>query len=274
MKELLKKLRWKWHRDLTEGSLEELRAEIRDLRKAVLDNKGNPEPQPISAPSDRYMSDAAFEEYNRLRSLMVEIGPICARALNNARICENRNDILQYLPKGKVCAELGVMYGDYSKLILKIMEPSKFYAIDYFGFSDIWGRTDIADSHLTHQQWYEREFSKEIEEGKMEVRQGLSWDVLETFPDDYFDYIYVDAGHEYDCVSKDVEVIQRKIKNGGIIAFNDYTLCNFWVQPYELGAYYGIVPAANKLINSTNSEVLFLDLETVLTNDLVIRYWD
>lgn len=274
MKELLKKLRWKWHRDITELGIEPLQQEIRELSAILQRDSG----QAVLPEKDSawYVPEEVRQEHDRLLEMMASIGTIREGALKNARIRSNRTDILWDMPKDMVCAEVGVAYGDFSKLILERMQPSIFYAIDYFGGEgggcDIWGRTDLADSHLTHLEWYKQEFEKEIQSGKMKVLQGLSWDVLDSFPDSYFDYIYLDACHSYDSVSRDVEVVARKIKEGGIIAFNDYTPYNFYTPVTDYGAYYGVVAAANRLINNSNSEVLFMGLEPMLSNDLVIRY--
>ena len=213
-------------------------------------------------------------EHDRLARMMPEIGTINGKALKNARICANREEILKYMPKGSVCAEVGVAYGDFSKKILDIMKPIKFYALDLFQARDFWGRTYIRDSGLSHYEWYKEQFKEEVEKGVMEIHQGYSWEVLEKFPDRYFDYIYLDANHSYDTVVKDVQVIKRKIRLGGIIAFNDYTLYNFWTPSTDVGAYYGVVPVANRLINESKSEVLYMGLETMLSNDLVIRYFE
>lgn len=283
MKELLKKLRWKWHRDIMELGFGELRAEMEEsvtkIEKmvnyrvsSINDADWGFEEGGVTVELEKLR--AAIREYNRIKQAVIDIGPIKNSAMRDVRALANREDILQYLPKGGICAEVGVMYGDFSKLILQTMRPSVFYAIDAFEFSDIWGRTDFADSHLSHLEWYEREFSKEIRAGKLKTVKGYSWNALETFDDDYFDFIYLDADHSFDSAMRDVEVIRQKIKNGGIIAFNDYTLHNFWEPGTHAGAYYGVVPAVNKLVNETNSEVLFLGMEIMQTNDIVIRFWD
>lgn len=291
MKELLKKLRWRWHRDITEGSLESLTVKLDRLEElctkenrlveAALNHTVAQSPHALQwkfeesgvvVEQDKLRD--AVQEYNKIKEAMLAIGPIKSSAMQNVRAFANRVDILEYLPKGKVCAEVGVMYGDFSKKILQIMQPSIFYAIDTFKTPDVWGRTDFADSHLNQLEWYEREFSNEIQVGRLRTVRGYSWDVLETFPDEFFDFIYLDACHNFDSAMRDVEVIRRKIKNGGIIGFNDYVLHNLWIPGTQANGYYGVVPAVNKLINETNSEVLFLGMETMQANDIVIRFRD
>lgn len=218
-------------------------------------------------------------EYNKERKRLVDIlmhtPPIDNRLLENAKLMSTRNDILKYMPKERVCAEIGVAYGDFTQEILNTMHPSIFYAIDYFqggrGTHDFWGRTEIRDSKLTHQQWYERKFGQEIAQGKMKVLQGRSWEVLERFPDDFFDYVYLDADHSYDAVRKDVTVLYRKVKENGIIAFNDYNSFCMTIEPTRKDAYYGVPAVVNELIVRTKSEVLFLSLARHSSYDIVIR---
>jgi len=119
---------------------------------------------------------------------------------------------------------------------------------------------------MNHLQYYEDRFSKEIEEGVVEIVKGLSWDVLEQFPDDFFDYVYLDADHSYESVLKDVEVLKRKVKNGGIIQFNDYILYDYYRKEY-----YGVVQAVKQLLRETGSEVLYYCLSTDGFDDMVVR---
>ena len=112
-----------------------------------------------------------------------------------------------------------------------------------------------------------REFRNEIEEGIFEVKQGLSWDVLAEFPDNYFDYAYLDAGHSYENVARDVAILRQKIKEGGIIQFNDYIRYDYMAH-----MFYGIVPVVNELIEKSNSEVLYYCLSENGFDDIVLRY--
>ena len=56
------------------------------------------------------------------------------------------------------------------------------------------------------------------------IRKGFSAEILETFADDYFDWLYIDGNHLYEFVRQDIEVAFRKVRPGGIIAGDDY----FW----------------------------------------------
>lgn len=176
-------------------------------------------------------------------------GTIQKSHLQHCVVLQDREDALSLIPKGGIAAEVGVAYGDFSEKIMKICEPEKFYAIDYFCQDDpyysFWGLDLFRKDNMPHQQWYEHRFRDLIACGKMETKQGFSWDVLSTFEDDYFDYIYLDAAHDYESVKKDIAVLKHKIKDGGFIQFNDYTMFSILED-----IFYGVVPAVNEFMNN------------------------
>ncbi len=217
-----------------------------------------------------------LEERKKIIDLMKKGPMIKQECLEGAKILENRDKALPLMPKDGVVAEIGVAYGDFSEKILETMTPKKMYAIDLFHEErkregDIWGRTWIRDSGLNHREWYEKKFSKKIDEGILEVKSGLSYEVLKTFPDNFFDYVYIDACHEYESVKRDAEMVYDKVKNGGIVAFNDYTYFTITHEPFDPYSYYGVALVANEFINKTNSKVLFLCLERHLNMDIVVQ---
>jgi hypothetical protein len=67
-------------------------------------------------------------------------------------------------------------------------------------------------------------FSKNIEpvKNKINIVKSLSWDGALNYEDNSLDFVFIDAGHDYESVKKDVNAWYPKIKNGGIIAGHDY----------------------------------------------------
>ncbi|MDR0707082.1 MAG: class I SAM-dependent methyltransferase [Treponema sp.] len=166
-------------------------------------------------------------------------------------------------------AEIGVAYGDFSRKIIDSMNPCKFYAIDIFSSGpgeDFWGRTDWTDLNMGQKEFIERKFANEIGKGKFILKEGLSWDVLETFDDNYFDYVYLDAAHDYDSVKKDIRVLLNKVKNNGIIQFNDYTLYD-----WATNTPYGVIRAVDEMLVSDKHEIIFFCLQTGGFNDIVVK---
>ncbi|MCW3118607.1 MAG: class SAM-dependent methyltransferase [Chitinophagaceae bacterium] len=195
--------------------------------------------------------------------------PLPANLFENSRVCNSREDVLQWLPKGGVIAEVGVAYGNFSALLLEQLQPEKFIVIDSFaitGDTEPWKQTVLKDSKMTHLEYYQNKFHQEIDKGQVVIYPGLSWEMLAKLPDKSIDYLYLDAGHSYEEVVKDIEQVSQKIKDNGIIQFNDYTL-------FDCFAFipYGVPKAVHEFMLKENYELLFLCLHRQFFCDVVLR---
>ena len=204
------------------------------------------------------------EEINRM------IPPeLPASFFSNCKTCSNRYEVLDYLPKGGTIAEVGVAYGNFSEVLLEKLQPEKFIAIDSFAFTadnEPWQQTIIRDNKITHLDFYKNKFASEIATGRMEVYPGFSWEMLATLPDNSLDYLYLDAGHTYDEVVKDIAQVKTKMKTSGIIQFNDYTLFDtISLVPY------GVPKAVNEFMIQENYEMIFFCLHRQFFCDVVVR---
>jgi hypothetical protein len=194
------------------------------------------------------------------------------RLLKNARIFADRAELLKELPLGGTAVEVGVAYGDLTRQILDIMQPDTFIAIDSFGISaedEPWGRHLLKDSGSNHYDYYCTQFRDHIQEGRMFVRKGMSWDMIAALPDNSVDYMYVDADHSYDSVCKEIKALKPKMKPDGIIQFNDYTLFD-----YKSLVAYGVPGAVHAFMLAENYEMLYLSLHPLGNYDVVIRRAD
>lgn len=79
------------------------------------------------------------------------------------------------------------------------------------------------------------------------IIKSISWDAASLYEDESLDFVFIDAGHDYESVKKDISSWYPKIKKQGIIAGHDYH--------YNVGVY----PAVNEFfsdkgkINTQNS---------------------
>jgi hypothetical protein len=73
-----------------------------------------------------------------------------------------------------------------------------------------------------------RRFAAEIASGRIEVHRTLSHLAAPQFPDEHFDWIYVDASHFYDDVKVDIQAFWPKLKRGGYMAGDDYGRRGIW----------------------------------------------
>jgi hypothetical protein len=56
----------------------------------------------------------------------------------------------------------------------------------------------------------------------VQLHRGYSHDVGTRFPDEHFDFIYLDASHKYEYVLEDLVIYSEKLKDGGIIIGDDF----------------------------------------------------
>ena len=79
---------------------------------------------------------------------------------------------------------------------------------------------------------------------KVRIVKGDSSEELRIFPNDYFDFIYVDGNHDEKAVIKDAIGSFRVLKKGGIIAFDDYLLGIRYPNSYGSKAMNGTAKKA------------------------------
>ena len=58
-------------------------------------------------------------------------------------------------------------------------------------------------------------------ESQVLIHKGFSDEVLKSFPDGFFDFIFIDGDHNYSGVIKDITLGLKKVKFGGILAGHD-----------------------------------------------------
>lgn len=114
--------------------------------------------------------------------------------LFGAQIFTDREAILQNLCGAQRIVEIGTWDGAFAKRMFEIIKPRELYIIDI----------DLCR--------LDREYFSKITNARVIIREGNSSIVLSEFPDDYFNFIYVDGDHSYNGALKDIEVAYEKVK--------------------------------------------------------------
>jgi hypothetical protein len=104
--------------------------------------------------------------------------------------------MLDHLPHNGIVAELGTMAGEFARCIAHRTRPRELHLIDR-SFSAF-------DSSCLDTPHVRR-------------HQGQTSAVMATFPEDYFDWVYVDADHSYGGVQRDIEVSATRVKPSGLL---------------------------------------------------------
>jgi hypothetical protein len=138
-------------------------------------------------------------------------------------------DLLELTPKNGVFVELGAYKGKSTSFIVtEIINRDKdinFYTIDTFegdsGSND--NNEILAYKKVDVSKMFE-EFSKNTKHIKehFNVIVGKSDESSNNFDDNSVDVIFIDAGHSYESVIKDIKSWLPKMKDGGVMSGHDY----------------------------------------------------
>ncbi len=172
-----------------------------------------------------------------------------------------REKLLHLLPKGGVVAEIGTFRGDFSKVILDIVEPERLHLIDLWDYQEK-ENYQVDESNVSREEHEKnldhvrQKFKKEIAAGQVVLHRKMSVDAAKGFTDGTFDWIHVDGDHTYDSVLSDLEAFAPKVKPGGLIFGHDYA--NY---PGTGDLNYGVIKAVDAFISSSRFVFLLLTAE-------------
>ena len=172
--------------------------------------------------------------------------------------------MLDHLPREGTVAEVGVLAGDFSAEILTRTQPRRLFLLDSF-VADDWGWTDRFKA-VDQLSFVSERFKNEIQDGRVVVHKGNSWDEIAKLEDRSLDWIYIDAGHDYESAHRDLEASRSKVKDNGFIVVNDYTMYDF-----TQGIPYGVIHATNEFCIEHGWEMVFFAFQRHMFNDVVIK---
>jgi predicted O-methyltransferase YrrM len=152
---------------------------------------------------------------------------LSAEHVSGARVFPNRHAMIEALaPKQGVCAEVGVLKGNFSANILRTTSPRELHLLDL----------DFSTYGVAER------FRSEVDRRQVKLVQGDSSTNLGRYAPGFFDWIYVDGDHSYAGCWKDLEAGVRVVKPDGYVFANDYVLWSHTeCRPY------GVVHAVNRL---------------------------
>jgi predicted O-methyltransferase YrrM len=156
--------------------------------------------------------------------------------LNYALIVKDRNRMFeQIMPKHSICAEVGVREGDNAIQILRRSLPKRLHLIDPWD-----------ERYSPHYESIKERMTNK----PVVIHRGRSTDIGRKFPDNFFDWVYVDADHSYNSVSKDLHLYYHKIKPGGVLAGHDFS------RPRAPRVFTGVVRAVHEILNENLGKLI------------------
>jgi hypothetical protein len=155
---------------------------------------------------------------------------------------KNRLELYSFFPKNGVGAELGTCRGDNGVRLFNATSPSQLYLVD------IWERDDLTYKHHTPELYYD-DWQDSVREKlpnpnvHLVKQDTVQW--LESIPNDFLDWIYIDSDHNYSHVNKEYSLAVQKVKRGGVISGHDFYV-------HETAWKTGVIRAVFNQINNHN----------------------
>lgn len=210
----------------------------------------------LSPENLQWMIDTQREWHERMRPASTHLGQhlfdvpakLTQASVNDARLFADRVEALKFFPRGGRVAEVGTQAGWYAQRMVEMLAPDELHLFDL-------------DFSLLEKDRPELGRLSEVT-----LHTGDSSEMLGRFPDQYFDWIYVDGDHNIEGVKRDSAVAVKKVKADGIVVFNDYTPWSIM----ELNDY-GVMPVVNALLQNGEWKVAYFTFHQHMYCDLAIR---
>ena len=122
-----------------------------------------------------------------------------------------------------VAVEIGVERGGNAEDMLSQMNIKRLYLVDdYKPYTDYLGGECPQDV----QDWVYREMFRRVSRyfDKTVLVAQNSMFAVELFPDEFFDFIYIDGNHNYESVKQDLNAWWPKTKKCGVFSGHDFDL--------------------------------------------------
>lgn len=135
------------------------------------------------------------------------------------------SDMVKKFPTNSHFVEVGVWKGMsacYMAVEIKNSNKQiKFDCVDTWDYEPIKNIIDLPENMF--DSLYDI-FIKNIEPVKdlITIKRGLSYEVANQYENNSLDFIFIDAGHDYNSVTKDLTAWYPKLKENGVIAGHDY----------------------------------------------------
>lgn len=146
----------------------------------------------------------------------------------------------------EVGVEIGVRTAMYSNLLLKNSNLKLLYSVDPWQ-----PNIELSELPAHCDAIYEIAKGNLVEFGvRSQMIRDYSPGAANQFPDNYFDFVYIDGLHDFISVYADCCAWWPKLKSGGIFAGHDY--CPI--------AWPGVVGAVNQFVAEENLELFLTGL--------------
>jgi hypothetical protein len=166
-----------------------------------------------------------------------------------------RRFVIDFIPSNSIGAELGVYTGLFSSILAKQLKISQVTFVDpwWKAFGDRYpnwgpytdyGRVNTRDAFELAER---RILRSGLPNRHVEVCSSYDW--LTGQADKSLDWVYLDSTHSYEGTKRELELLDRKIKDGGMILGDDWEID-------RNHPHYGVTLAVNEFLKSGNFELI------------------
>jgi hypothetical protein len=185
---------------------------------------------------------------------------ISQEQLDNARLFKNKEEFTKHIPKGSRILEIGTLAGDYAEVLIREVQPSSIDLVDVFEAYD-WPDCNRFDRN-GHLDFVKNRF-KNVK--GITFNKGYSHKILPNL-NKKFDYIYIDANHDYEHCKADLMNALPLLAEDGIIGFNDY------IVDKDHGVDYGVIEVVCEFLDQNKDwEVIGFALQENMYADIYIK---
>lgn len=166
---------------------------------------------------------------------------------------KTRTDLYKLLPEFPAVVEVGVAEGLFSMDMLK-WKCSALYLVD------LWeSHPEFPGDAGSPQKWHNKNYNNVFENlghrSEVKILRGPSVGMANRCPDNFFDLVYIDACHSYECVMNDLRAWFPKVKAGGWISGHDFLNMDYGVykavESFCANKYFVYTIEENKSVDAS-----------------------
>jgi hypothetical protein len=201
-------------------------------------------------------------------------------------VTTEREQLVEFLPKGAVAAEIGVAQGDFAAVMLAKCAPTKLHLIDPWRGYEIGGddgararflaaveeRGGGAPPPALHTSAEDDQKFQAVQDrfkgdARVQFHRAYSYRAAAALPDKHFDFVYLDGDHTYEYVLRDLFDYAAKIKDDGLILGHDY-----FEDAFAAKENYAVISAVNAFLARSGFIFVALTWEPFPTYALARRF--
>jgi hypothetical protein len=149
-----------------------------------------------------------------------------------------------------VVCEIGIRTGgNFMKMIEH--NPKVAVAVDCWTDDGVVGRNDTCYNQEGLDFQYNQFKEAMADKPFVKICRAYSFDAVKEFPDEYFDFLFIDGDHTYEGISRDLVDWYPKMKSGGTFLGHDYYRRRVKAKNGQI-IKFGVIEAVNEFVEKNN----------------------